>query len=129
VGEMATEDTDVEVDRLEAMGRGIAHHSSGFTAAHVEWGGAPVRGSFGGCGGQLGVRGGAWRWWETHRCRGGLERWLDEEAIDEVVVEEVVGGAGFRALRRLHAERWLGVGAALDDPTRSCKATSRGRRL
>jgi hypothetical protein len=66
VEEMATEDTDVEVDQLEATGRGMTHHSGSFTMAHIEWGGAPVRGSFSGCGGWLGVRGGAWRRWETH---------------------------------------------------------------
>jgi hypothetical protein len=32
------------VDRLEATGRGMTHHSGGFTVAHVEWGGASVRG-------------------------------------------------------------------------------------
>jgi hypothetical protein len=61
VGGVDTEDGGVEVDRLEATGRGMAHHSGGFTVAHVEWGGAPVRGSLGGCGGRLKVRGGAWR--------------------------------------------------------------------
>jgi hypothetical protein len=44
VGEVATEDTDVEVDRLEATERGMTHHSGGFMATHVEWDGAPVRG-------------------------------------------------------------------------------------
>jgi hypothetical protein len=38
------EDTGVEVDRLEAIGRGMTHHSEGFTVAHIEWGGALVRG-------------------------------------------------------------------------------------
>jgi hypothetical protein len=41
VGEVATEDIGVEVDRFEVTRRGMAHHSGGFTAAHVEWGGAP----------------------------------------------------------------------------------------
>jgi hypothetical protein len=81
-----------------------------------------VRGSFGGCGGRLGVRGGAWRRWETHQRRGGPGRWMDEEVVDEVAVEEVAGSTGFGALRRLLTGRWLGVGAALGDPTRSCKA-------
>jgi hypothetical protein len=44
VGEVAMEDTDVEVDRLEATGRGMTHQRSGFMAAHIEWGGASVRG-------------------------------------------------------------------------------------
>jgi hypothetical protein len=48
---MATEDTNIKVDRLEATGRGMAHHSIGFMEAHIKWGGAPVRLSFGGCGG------------------------------------------------------------------------------
>jgi hypothetical protein len=78
VGEVATEDTDVEVDRLEAMGRGMGHHSGGFTTAHARWGGVPLRGLFGGCGGRLGVRGGAWWRWETHRRRGTPGWWLDE---------------------------------------------------
>jgi hypothetical protein len=87
-----------------------------------------VRGSFSGCGGRLRVQGGAWRRWETHRRRGRLGRWLDEEVIDEVAVEEVAGGAGFRALRRLLTGRWLGVGAALGDPTWSCKADGEAAR-
>jgi hypothetical protein len=44
VGRVATEDIDIEVDGLAAIGRGMAHHSGGFTVVHVEWGGAPVRG-------------------------------------------------------------------------------------
>ena len=44
MGEVATEDTGIEVDRLEASGRGMTHHSGGFMAAHVEWGEALVRG-------------------------------------------------------------------------------------
>jgi hypothetical protein len=49
---------------------------------------------------------------------------LDEEVIDEVAVEEVVGGASFEALERLLAGRWLGVTAVLGDPTRSCSTRS-----
>jgi hypothetical protein len=55
VGEVTTEDSGVEVDQLEATRWGMALHSGGFMAAHIEWGGAPVRGSFGSCGGQLGA--------------------------------------------------------------------------
>jgi hypothetical protein len=45
VGEVATKDTDVKVDRLEATGRGMAHHSGEFTAAHHngEGNGSPQR--------------------------------------------------------------------------------------
>jgi hypothetical protein len=43
-------------------------------------------------------------------------------------VEEVSGGAGFGALRRLHAWRWLRVAAALGDPMRSCKADGKAAR-
>jgi hypothetical protein len=53
VGEVATEDTNVEVDRLEVTGRGMAHHSGSFTVALVEWGGALVRGR---------TSGGGWSW-------------------------------------------------------------------
>jgi hypothetical protein len=33
---VATEDTGVEVDLLEAVGRGMAHHNGGFIVAHVD---------------------------------------------------------------------------------------------
>jgi hypothetical protein len=39
-----------------------------------------------------------------------------------VAVEDVVASTGFGALWQLLAGRWLGVGTALGDPTRSCKA-------
>jgi hypothetical protein len=35
-------------------------------------------------------------------------QWLDEAIIDEVAMEEVLGGGGFRTLRRLLAGWWLG---------------------
>jgi hypothetical protein len=128
VGEVATEDTGVEVDRLEAMGRGMAHLGV-ITAVHVEWGGALVRGLFSGCGGRLRVRGGAWSRWETHRHRGEPRWCLHDEVVDEVAVEEVAGGAGFEALRQLLSGRWLGVGAVISDPTWSCKVDSEATRL
>jgi hypothetical protein len=44
--------------------------------------GMPVRGSSGGCGGRLGVRGGAWLWWEAHRRRGGLDSsWMRRSSM------------------------------------------------
>jgi hypothetical protein len=76
----------------------------------------------------FGRAGGAWRWWETHRRRGGPGRWLDKEVIDEVPLEEVAGGIGFGAPRQLLMGQWLGVRAALDDPTRSCKANGEAAR-
>jgi hypothetical protein len=63
------------------------------------------------------------RWQPGRRTiRGDARRWLDKGVINEVAVEEVAGGVIFGALWRLLAGQWLRVGAALGDPTWSCKA-------